>query len=117
MLAVIAMVLIAFSWVGKIMNSIGEVSPEQEFMIYCFGASLFAHATTSISVAYFDQSMLFFWLTVAVISSTYSNSRSYSEEEARPQLDEASRFSNNIENKLIPGIEWRRKIFSSNRVK
>lgn len=115
MLAVIAIVLIAFNWVGKIMNSIGEGSPNQEFMIYCFGASLFAHATTSISVAYFDQSMLFFWLTVAVISSTYANSLSSSEEEAQLQLDEATHFSNNIENELIPDIEWRRKMFSLNR--
>ena len=42
------------------------------FMIWCLGAGLFAHACTSLSVAYFDQSMMFFWLNVAVISSMHS---------------------------------------------
>lgn len=76
MLAVVAMLLVAFSWVGKLLNDWKDIDPERSYMIYCFGVSLFAHAATSISVAYFDQSMLFFWLTVAVISSIYSISQS-----------------------------------------
>ncbi len=84
MLAVIAILLIAFSWVGRILSSWGDINPQRNFMIFCFGASLFSHAATSISVAYFDQSMLFFWLTVAVISSTYSITRSSTAEELNP---------------------------------
>ena len=42
------------------------------FMMWCLGAGLFAHACTSLSVAYFDQSMMFFWLNIAVISSMQS---------------------------------------------
>ena len=45
---------------------------EHRFMIWCLGAGLFAHAGTSLSVAYFDQSMMFFWLNIGVISSMYS---------------------------------------------
>ncbi len=72
MLLVIAMMLVAFRWVGRIHDSRIAAHPDQGFMIWCFGACLFAHAATSISVAYFDQSMLYFWLSVAVISSVYS---------------------------------------------
>lgn len=41
-------------------------------MIWCLGAGLFAHAVTSLSVSYTDQSMMFFWLNIGVISSMYS---------------------------------------------
>ncbi len=72
MLLVIWMLLVAFRWVGQIHDERLAEQPSQSFMIWCFGACLFSHAVTSISVAYFDQSMLYFWLSVAVISSIYS---------------------------------------------
>ena len=72
MLLVIAIIAVAFRGVGKVLDAKLESQPEQGFMIWCFGASLFSHAVTGVSVAYFDQSILFFWLTIAVISSTYS---------------------------------------------
>jgi hypothetical protein len=72
MLLVIWMMGCAFRWVGRIHDESLQIAPDQSFMIWCFGASLFSHAVTSVSVAYFDQSMLYFWLCVAVISSTYS---------------------------------------------
>ena len=71
MLLVIAMLCIAFRWVGVIDRT--ETMPlNDRFLIWCLGAGLFGHAATSISVAYFDQSMIFFWLTIAVISSARS---------------------------------------------
>lgn len=44
-------------------------SGDQRFFFWCLGAALFSHVTASISVAYFDQSVLFFWLSIACISS------------------------------------------------
>lgn len=72
MLLVMGMMAVAFRWVGQIHDERLTAQPEQSFMIWCFGACLFSHAVTSVSVAYFDQSMLYFWLSVAVISSIYS---------------------------------------------
>ena len=46
--------------------------PDDSFMIWCFGACLFSHVVTGISVSYFDQSMMYLWLSVAVISSAYN---------------------------------------------
>lgn len=62
----------AFLWIGKIIQLRGNRSTDTNFELWCFGAGLFSHAVTSISVAYFDQSLVFFWLNVAVISSTFS---------------------------------------------
>ena len=72
MLLVIALLLVAFRWVGVVCRAHFEASPLDSYLIWCLGAGMFAHATTSISVAYFDQSLVFFWMNVAVISSVYS---------------------------------------------
>jgi hypothetical protein len=47
-------------------------APSEAFFVWSIGASLFAFVLSGISVSYFDQSMIFFWLDVAVISSAYS---------------------------------------------
>ena len=72
MLLVIAMLIVAFRWVGVLYRAHFDVLPSDSFMIWCLGAGMFAHATTSISVSYFDQSMVFFWMNLAVIGSVYS---------------------------------------------
>jgi hypothetical protein len=47
----------------------GEDAHGEKFMIWCVGASLFSHAVSALSIAYFDQSQTFFWLSVATLSS------------------------------------------------
>jgi hypothetical protein len=47
----------------------GEDAHGEKFMIWCVGASLFSHAVSGLSIAYFDQSQTFFWLSVATLSS------------------------------------------------
>lgn len=80
MLLVIAMLVAAFRFVGRILKN-ENLHQEDEFMVWCMGAGLVAHAATSISVAYFDQSMIFFWLNIAVISSMYSSVTSMESED------------------------------------
>ncbi len=72
MLLLIAIMWRAFVWVGECVGQAPAAIQEYRFLIWCLGAGLFAHAGTSLSVAYFDQSMMFFWLNVGVISSMYS---------------------------------------------
>jgi hypothetical protein len=71
MLLLIAIMWRAFVWVGDSIRNAPAALQEHQFMIWCLGAGLFAHAGTSLSVAYFDQSMIFFWLNISVISSMY----------------------------------------------
>jgi hypothetical protein len=49
-----------------------DLSIQSRFMIWALGTSLFAHSMTFISVSYFDQSVVFIYLTLAGISSTWS---------------------------------------------
>jgi hypothetical protein len=66
LLLFVAILSQAFVIVGRSLRS----APEQsQFMIWSLGASLFAHAVTCISVSYFDQSVVFLYLTFGLIGS------------------------------------------------
>jgi hypothetical protein len=71
-LLLVAMMWRAFHWVGEIVRRAPGDLAADGFMLWCFGSALFAHAVTCLSAAYFDQSMIFFWLNIAVISSVQS---------------------------------------------
>jgi hypothetical protein len=71
-LLMMAMMWRAFRSVGQILSTTHEQLGADRFMIWCLGAGMFAHAGTSISVAYFDQSLIFFWLNVAVLASMHA---------------------------------------------
>lgn len=69
-------IIYAFQWVGFLINSSNH-SNRKNFMVWAFGAGLFSHVATGISVSYFDQSMLFYWFNIALISSIYSSQSSH----------------------------------------
>jgi hypothetical protein len=72
MLLLIYIMFVSFRMVGLSRVGLESVGNVQAFMAWSLGAGLFAHAATAISVSYFDQSMMFFWLNIALISSVYS---------------------------------------------
>ena len=72
MLLFIAVLATGFSFVGRTLRQMPELSPQSQFMIWALGVSLFAHSITFISVSYFDQSFVFIYLSLAVIGSTWS---------------------------------------------
>ncbi len=96
MLLLIAMAWVAFKWVGRAIDEIPEDDESGDrFMIWCMGSSLFAHVASSISVAYYDQSVFFFWFSIATIASIYMTreervTESLPEETEHPGRDPAS---------------------------
>jgi hypothetical protein len=72
LLLLVGMLLIAFRLTGRACRFLSRTCADRSFFAWCLGAGLFAHAATSISVAYFDQSLVFFWMNVALIGSLYS---------------------------------------------
>lgn len=68
----IAILAMGFSYVGRTLPQIPKFLPQLKFMIWALGASLFAHSMTCVSVSYFDQSVVFIYLTLAVIGSAWS---------------------------------------------
>lgn len=65
----VAIIWVAFKWVGSILDARPDLEDRDRFMIWCMGASLFSHIATSVSVAYYDQSYVFFWFSIASIAS------------------------------------------------
>lgn len=72
LLVFLAIVWRAFTWVDIAARTGTGVTSRSGFIAWCLGSALFAHATTAISVAYFDQSVLFLWATISLISSFHS---------------------------------------------
>ena len=65
----------AFSYIGKMVKDVDGSLEDWSFLLWALGASLFAHFATSFGVAYFDQSFVFLYLTLALIGSAWSCSR------------------------------------------
>jgi hypothetical protein len=89
LLAMILIILIFYKSMrlaGSISFRMGQAGrKDDEFMVWCFAAAMFSHSVTSISVAYFDQSSAFLWLTVALISSMRDVSGSSAESDCHKQ--------------------------------
>ncbi|MEI8342262.1 MAG: O-antigen ligase family protein [Verrucomicrobiota bacterium] len=67
MLCFIAILYKAFQSLGRGMRSLRRKSDPDEYVLWCAGASLFAHAFTFISIAYFDQNIIVFGLLLGAV--------------------------------------------------
>lgn len=54
---------------GKVLRSTDGQSENDRFLVWSFGVSLLAHALNGISIAYFDQTVAFLYLNLAVAAS------------------------------------------------
>ena len=67
-----AILVKGFSFIGQILRGRPDLPMESQFLVWALGSSLFVHAATFVSVAYFDQSFVLIYLTLGAISSLYS---------------------------------------------
>jgi hypothetical protein len=65
----IAILLCGFRYIGENVRVTASGDPQRAFLAWSFGAGLFAHAATCVSVSYFDQSVLFLYLTLAAAAT------------------------------------------------
>ena len=64
-----------FRYVGQVVRATSESHSEQVLPVWTLGASLFVHATSCFSVAYFDQSYFFLCTVLANLASLSSHSQ------------------------------------------
>jgi hypothetical protein len=57
----------AFAQLGRKVREFGMVGTSEEFALWCVGAALFAHSVTFLSISYFDQMYVFFWMIVGCV--------------------------------------------------
>lgn len=55
--------------VGRFLRAFPNNSSGDAFLVWSVGAALFAHATTCVSVSYFDQSSMFLYFTLGVLGT------------------------------------------------
>jgi hypothetical protein len=72
MVIFIAAVWMTFRYVGESLRMRQQAPFNEQFLIWSVGASQFAHTATMISVAYFDQSVMFLYLNLAVVGSIHA---------------------------------------------
>jgi hypothetical protein len=68
-LLLIAVLWAAFARVGAAIRDDSALTPPQRFVVWTLGASLAAHAVTWLGVSYFDQIVVFLYVTLAAIGS------------------------------------------------
>ena len=64
----IATLVTAFSMVGGALRGSGATAARLRWLVWGLGVSLFSHAVTFFSVAYYDQSMVFLYMNLAMIA-------------------------------------------------
>lgn len=67
MLALLAILYRSFKSLGARMQALRPDYDPREFVLWCAGSALFTHAITFLSVSYFDQVNVLFWMTVGVM--------------------------------------------------
>lgn len=69
MLLFIGFLWCGFRYVGQALRLREDAPVKDQFLVWSLGASLFAHAATCTSVAYFDQTFLFLYSALAMVVS------------------------------------------------
>ena len=67
----ILMIRMGFKCLGEILNKV-RLSEDNAKLVWYMGAILFCHTVSFLSIAYFDQTISFFYGLLAMISSLYS---------------------------------------------
>jgi hypothetical protein len=58
----------AFHYVGVGIRSMRQAKSSNEYLLWCVGSALFAHALTFFTISYFDQLYVFFYSLIAAIT-------------------------------------------------
>jgi hypothetical protein len=78
----ICMLWVAFRYVGQSLRLRTQAPFAEQFLIWSLGAGLLSHAVTCLSVAYYEQSVMFLYLNLAAIGSLHATALADVREEA-----------------------------------
>lgn len=71
-LALVTIIWLSFRVLGQHMALKHRMAGEEQFPLWCVGASLFGHALSFVSISYFDQMYVLFYLLVGGIGGLHS---------------------------------------------
>lgn len=67
MILFIVKINFGFKYIGNTLKKISESNSLYKLLVWSLGATLFSHTVTFLSVRYYDQSMMYFYLLLAMI--------------------------------------------------
>jgi hypothetical protein len=103
MLLFMSLLWCGFRYVGQILRARAEAPIEDLFFTWSLGASLFAYSIVSISIAFFDQSIMFLYFTLAIISSLRNATFALAPvEDVMPAIDDKSAGSESFQSSVTP---------------
>lgn len=92
LLAFIVVLGKGFALVGKMVQAKENQHLDFRFAAWALGAALFAHAATFMSVSYFDQCVVFLYMTLAAISSASAECPIALETKPQTQYADSAQF-------------------------
>jgi hypothetical protein len=69
MILFICIVVISFSAIGRAVRAMRGKSRRTELLLWTLGAAIFAHVISFMSVSYFDQNIVSWYLLLAIIAT------------------------------------------------
>jgi hypothetical protein len=64
----ILLIVMSYKYIGHELNIAKSKPKHMEIVVWCLGVSLFAHLLSFISVTYFDQMMIYWYLLLSIIA-------------------------------------------------
>ena len=90
----------SFKRIGSRIVEMRVLGDNREFSLWCVGAALFAHSVTFLSISYFDQMYVFFWIIVGSLPAILS----------KLPAEKESAIYDSSENCEEPAISFRREL-------
>jgi hypothetical protein len=72
LISFVLIIIVSFRELSKSLRLFLQKSFKENIIVWTLGATLFAHIFTFLSIAYFDQLVVFWYLHLAMIGSLYS---------------------------------------------
>jgi hypothetical protein len=66
----VLIIILCFRAVGVVLDSFNDDNREEQILAWGMGAALVSHAASFVSVSYFDQTIVFYYLLLALISTS-----------------------------------------------
>jgi len=82
MILFIGALWVGFHYVGEVLRLRARAPWAERFFVWSLGAALLSHAATCISVSYFEQSVMFLYLNLALIGSLHATAPVLAREKA-----------------------------------
>ncbi len=76
MILFIGILVVSFSAIGRTLRAIRGTSRRTQLLVWTIGATLVAHVTSFMSVSYFDQNIVSWYLLLAIVATVLTECRS-----------------------------------------